>query len=888
MAVGSLQNNGSLGKLRVLMQMRPNALSQRGGDTVVMERISEGLRSFGHEVVLDLEDKIDPRAFDLVHLYNFATPEVTEKQAKRAVEANVPFVVTTMYEDWPFFFSPMVETFLPLEKYVHDGQKPNSWNELWSNRERIPPAERQDNSYTAFHAEALIGTGNTETAALKRDYPHSKLITDYRCGCEVKNDKADPTLFRNFSGLTNFVLCVGRLEWRKNQLMVLKALEESELPVIFATGGFTYQADYEALCRAFKRKGRTIFLPKIEADLLASAFAASTVHVLPSFFELPGLVNIEAAKYGTNVVVSDYGTIRDYLGDDAIYCQPDSPESILAAINEGWNRPHSDKLQKRVEQYTWKAATERYLEIYSQVLGRLGNQREARSMKQSDHGDLNKLDVALQTIAKASAEVTRARETVSLIPTRVGEDENSTAGNDQALKLCDEGDKFTREGKLAEAANRYKLATQVSPSMARPFRGLGVVSLNQGEFADSEGYFRRALLVDAGDIRSELGIAAVQAQTGRKKESSLRLQGVLLKEPANLIGLRQYLQLAYELAEYSQLEKVLRNYLDVDGLNADIRFCLAGCLFKQARNAEALSVINQILNAHPNHAASQELKVILEKEVAAPVTNTKPIGQSLSPQQLSIKTVTEPVNINDQESENPYQTAMRHPSMRELEELLRARKFNETLALADKLLEAAAEESDQKVLVSIIKAESLICLGEGGRAREILELNRDHIVYGYRATSSLGVYWGSQNEWEKASLLFRVAIALKPDHDVSLSGQGIVYLLRGDKEEAWEYFSRAHAANPENIRALTGMIEVAYPLNRLSALEQALQKYLEYVPANLSILYAHAGCAYALGNKELAIEQLNKIKIFDNNHALANELLAKIDEDLSQAVQNRA
>jgi glycosyltransferase involved in cell wall biosynthesis len=826
-----------------------------------MERISAGLKALGHEVTLDLEEKIAPHSYDIVHLYNFATPEVTQRQAKRAVEANIPFIVTTMYEDWPFFFGPMVETFLPLEKYIQTGQQPGTWQHIWETRDRIPPSDRQDNSYAAFHAAALVGTGKIETDAIRRDYPEAKLITDYRCGCEVSNSSPNPELFRKFSGVDDFVLCVGRLEWRKNQLMLLKALEDSDLTLVMATGGFTYQADYEALCRAFKRKGKTLFLPKIEPELLASAFAASKVHVLPSFFELPGLVSLEAAKYGTNVVVSDYGTIRDYLGEDGIYCQPDSPESILKAVTEGWNRPRNDKLQKRMEPFTWQAATERYLEIYSRIVDKQGKEREAISMKQTDHGDLGRLDVALQTIAGASAEVGRAKETVSLIPQRVGGSLERIEKNEEAEKLCNEGDKFTRDGMLLEAANRFKLASQVDPTCARAFRGLGVVAMNQGQLADSEGYFRRALLVDVNDIKSDIGIAAVQSQTGRKKDASLRLLSVLEKEPINLIALKQYLQLAYELSDFGHLERVLHNYLEIDKDNLDITFCLAGCLYKQKRLDDALNVLDKILAQKPNHESAVELKDHMLKET---VKHTGSTGE-----------------LHKEASAKPM-------TLIQLEELLRKNKFKETIDLAVEIQKSLVEDSEHAILVDIIKAEALICSSQGEQAKAILEAHRDHAVYGYRATATLGVLWGSRNDWEKAAFLFTLSIAIKHDHDVALSGLGIAYLIKGDRETSWEFFSRAHAANPENIRALTGMIELAYPLNRLEALEQALLKYLEYMPANLSILYAHAGCAYALGKKDLAVEQLQKIKIFDENHALANELLAKISEDRFQAAQNRA
>ena len=653
--------------------------------------------------------------------------------------------------------------------------------------------------------------------------------------------------------------------------MILKALEDSDLPLVLATGGFTYQADYEALCRAFKRKGKTVFLPKIEPDLLASAFAASRLHVLPSFFELPGLVSLEAAKYGTNVVVSDYGTIRDYLGEDAIYCHPQSPESIFQAIQEGWDRPHSDRLQKRVEKFTWRSATERYIEIYSQVLEKYGRKQEGPTMRVSDHGDLGQLDAALQTIARASAEVSRAKETVSLIPSRVGNEGEQASAKEQAEELCAEGDRLTREGKLSEAVAKYKLASHAAPTLARAYRGLAVVALNESRYADSEGYFRRALLVDPTDMRSELGVAAVQSQTGRKREASQKLQAILHKEPTNILALRQYLQLAYEVSEYGPLENVLRAYLKEEPANPDMSFCLAGCIFKQGRNAEALEIVTQTLAAHPSHTNSKELRDLLLK------ASNSQVEQSTKSPSVKIPSTVIPAPVD--EAPQAATPRMMSAAIRELEELLRKKKFSELCDRASEILKSTVEGSDDEALVKILRAEGLICLNEGEQARVILETYRDHLIYGYRATSTLGVYWGSKNQWDKAALLFTMAVAVKPDHDVSLSGLGMAALLKGEREQAWEFFSRAHAANPENLRALTGMIEVAYPLKRLAALEQALIRYLDYVPGNLSILYAHAGCAYALGKKDVAVEQLSKIKIFDNQHSLANELLAKIEQE---------
>ncbi|MEI2763982.1 glycosyltransferase [Methanothrix soehngenii] len=69
MAPTTYQNASSL---KVLIQNRPNAWTQAGGDTVVMEKTVLGLKAKGLQVTVDLEGHLDPAAYDVVHLFNFA------------------------------------------------------------------------------------------------------------------------------------------------------------------------------------------------------------------------------------------------------------------------------------------------------------------------------------------------------------------------------------------------------------------------------------------------------------------------------------------------------------------------------------------------------------------------------------------------------------------------------------------------------------------------------------------------------------------------------------------------------------------------------------------------------------------------------------------------
>ncbi len=105
----------------------------------------------------------------------------------------------------------------------------------------------------------------------------------------------------------DFVLCVARLEPRKNQLMLLEALRDDPRPMVLIAGGAEYVPAYAQLCRSFPRRGPTLVLGRLPGAMLAAAYRAAAVHCLPSWFELPGLVTLEAARHGARIAASSWG-----------------------------------------------------------------------------------------------------------------------------------------------------------------------------------------------------------------------------------------------------------------------------------------------------------------------------------------------------------------------------------------------------------------------------------------------------------------------------------------------------------------------------------------------------------------------------------------------------
>ncbi|MCB0339922.1 MAG: glycosyltransferase, partial [Bdellovibrionales bacterium] len=157
--------------MKVLMQNRPTTFTHRGGDTVLLEKTKEALEKRGVSVTVDVEGREDPSDYEVVHLFNFATPDYTRALAQRAKESGTPYVVSTLYEDIPGFHNQSRFWADMLVLYVEHGQDKSWFEKHRSELQKIEGCQPFDNTWTAENAGGLLANGSREAEVLKRDYP---------------------------------------------------------------------------------------------------------------------------------------------------------------------------------------------------------------------------------------------------------------------------------------------------------------------------------------------------------------------------------------------------------------------------------------------------------------------------------------------------------------------------------------------------------------------------------------------------------------------------------------------------------------------------------------------------------------------------------------------
>ncbi len=180
---------------------------------------------------------------------------------------------------------------------------------------------------------------------------------------------ASPALFREQYGDGEFVLFVGRVEPRKNPLGLIRAIRKLGLRLVVVGQAPPECRSYLETCRS--AGGDSVdWMGSIHHDnpLLASAYAAARVLALPSWFETPGLAALEAALAGTAVVITPYGSTREYFGNQVLYARPDRIGEIQDALACGWTEGADPRLAGFVaSHYLWPRVAQRTAEVYDEV-----------------------------------------------------------------------------------------------------------------------------------------------------------------------------------------------------------------------------------------------------------------------------------------------------------------------------------------------------------------------------------------------------------------------------------------------------------------------------------------------------------------------------------------
>lgn len=365
--------------MNVLFQSRKTLFSAPGGDTTQILKTKEYLEKLGINVDISLDLTPDVSKYDIVHVFNLMRPQELYLQVKNAKKYGKKVALSTIYG--------------PYEEYEKKAR--GGILQILNNMLSITQIE-----YLKVIARAVLNLEFSKGTCVYLLNGHKRLQKKIIKMVDVFLPNSDSEMLRvakdfhlnsyNYVAVANAVdinkfnydaieidpslekykdcvLCVSRIEGRKNQLNIIRACKDLPYTFVYIGKPGPNFKKYYQQCLS-EAGDNTYFLGQIEHEKLPQFYKLAKVHILASWMETPGLSSLEAGVMKTNIVVTKKGDTEDYFKDFAFYCEPDDLKSIRKAVSQAYEAPFNAGLLDRIrENYTWEDTARQTLEGYKSV-----------------------------------------------------------------------------------------------------------------------------------------------------------------------------------------------------------------------------------------------------------------------------------------------------------------------------------------------------------------------------------------------------------------------------------------------------------------------------------------------------------------------------------------
>lgn len=195
--------------------------------------------------------------------------------------------------------------------------------------------------FACVKADLILATSRQTKADLEEWYPESKgkIEVVYQ---DADEDFSTMPRQHNWPAVLQqkgvekkpFILCVSKLEQRKNHKNLLPAFKNllSDVPhdlVLVGSDGDTAHLVQQA---QKTMKGRLHSLGKLSKEALIGLYDAADFVVYPSLFEGFGIPLVEAMRRGKAIVSSTSSCFKEVAGEAGIYANPKNFEDISAQL----------------------------------------------------------------------------------------------------------------------------------------------------------------------------------------------------------------------------------------------------------------------------------------------------------------------------------------------------------------------------------------------------------------------------------------------------------------------------------------------------------------------------------------------------------------------------
>lgn len=364
--------------MRIVYVPRKDAEQVRGGDFIYMMQVKKHLESLGVEIeTVSANQLANCRGADLVHLTQLYQIDAAETALGWAARKRIPVVINPLFEDvvamwfrWAVkrqmkwrCLAGVVGKGLAEHIYIQWQSSRRVFDSVW-NRQRILLQRCHVVTNTLYEMAHLRHWFNLANL----DGPVVPLGVDTELyGTRSPGPEELPSGLRRHAG--QYILQVGLLILRKNQIGLLQALEQTTDMIVFLGRPTPHEPEYAKKVKHIAHeRGNVVFIEYVPEKMLPVLYANARVHVLPSWSERPGMVTLEAAACNCKVITSIRTPMWEYLGDLAWYVDPANRREIRNSVQQAMVAETPAGLRKQALEYSWARTARELSQVYSTIL----------------------------------------------------------------------------------------------------------------------------------------------------------------------------------------------------------------------------------------------------------------------------------------------------------------------------------------------------------------------------------------------------------------------------------------------------------------------------------------------------------------------------------------
>ena len=227
-------------------------------------------------------------------------------------------------------------------------------------------------------ADVLLALSREEVEKLKKRYPE-KQVELFPNGI-LHRELPEAGVFRkkyNIPDDKKLLLCISRIDYQKNQKILLELLKKYDDTHLLLIGPVTAQWYLDEILTEAENadtKERLTIIPGLPPDSIELLQALKTAYcfILPSRHEPFGIAALEALDAGLPLIASAVGGLRDFLfdGENALLFEDNNVDSLLKAYNR------LDSLREQIiaggrvtaAEYNWQSISAKLTDIYRRLL----------------------------------------------------------------------------------------------------------------------------------------------------------------------------------------------------------------------------------------------------------------------------------------------------------------------------------------------------------------------------------------------------------------------------------------------------------------------------------------------------------------------------------------